>query len=64
MGIFKVGNERRVMNRCIQRGHTPLHEACFQENIEIIQILFNNGADLDAKNMVCRGIDAPNMIYF
>ena len=31
---------------------SPLHEACNNKNLKIVKLLVNNGADIDAKNII------------
>ena len=36
----------------MQNGNTPLHDAAFNGNTEVVQLLIQTGANLDAVNKV------------
>ena len=42
----------------LQAGHTPLHEAANKGHVEVVKILLEAGATVDAKTKVLR-LDSP-----
>lgn len=48
--IKKLVNKNRLLLECTDKdGYTPLHRACYGNNIEVVEYLLEAGAKIDAK---------------
>jgi ankyrin repeat protein len=49
-GGADIESRRSSLEYCFRNGHTPLHEHAFEGNIEIVEILIQAGANINARS--------------
>jgi palmitoyltransferase len=72
LGIDAKPVIKQWINTTSEQGYTAIHYASYRGNIEVINLLVNNGADIEVSNkrglnvlhMACQGNQPASLIYF